>query len=233
MNNTYSVYLHIFPNGKVYVGITKFKPEYRWNNGNGYKRQLYVYKAILKYGWVNIKHEILEANLSESEAKNKEKFYIKAYKSNDKRYGYNLTSGGDGTCNIQITEERRIKIIESNKNRIITAETREKIRQFNLGRHASVETKLKMSEQRKGSNNSFYGKHHSNETKRKISTANGGFNNKRSIHIAKYDLNGNLIDVYGSLRKADENGYNRHTCRNKINNTDFLEFGGFLWKILD
>ena len=35
--NNYTVYCHIFPNGKRYVGITKQKPEYRWDNGNGYR----------------------------------------------------------------------------------------------------------------------------------------------------------------------------------------------------
>ena len=38
----------------------------------------------------------------------------------------------------------------------------------------SEETRKKMSEKRKGENNSFYGKHHSEETKRKISEANKG-----------------------------------------------------------
>ena len=225
--------MHTFPNNKVYIGITKFKPKYRWNNGEGYSRQPYVYKAILKYGWDNIKHDILETNLSELEAKNKEQYYIKLYKSNDKRFGYNLTAGGDGTWGIKYTDERRQKVIESNKNRGVKPETREKIRQFNLGRHASVETKLKLSEQRKGSNNSFYGKHHSDETKKKISDANSGFNNKRSIHIAKYDLDRNLIEIYSCLREAEENGYRRKSCKSKINDVDFLEFRGFLWKIIN
>lgn len=233
MKNNYKVYIHKFPNDKVYVGITKFKPEYRWNNGYGYKRQDYVYRAIIKYGWCNIKHEILESNLSETEAKDKEKYYIALYKSNDKRYGYNLTSGGDGTCNIIFSEERRKKIIEQNKNRVVSEETKEKLRQFNIGRHHTNETRLKMSEQRKHQNNSFYGKHHTDESKNKISVSNSGFNSKKSIHIAKYDFNYNLIEVYGSLRIADKNGYKRRKCLNKINDVDFLECGGFLWKILN
>ena len=38
--NNYIVYKHTAPNGKVYIGITGFDPEYRWlNNGRGYKNQ--------------------------------------------------------------------------------------------------------------------------------------------------------------------------------------------------
>lgn len=33
MQNNYSVYIHIFPNSKVYIGITKRQPKDRWQNG--------------------------------------------------------------------------------------------------------------------------------------------------------------------------------------------------------
>ena len=35
-NKKYCVYKHIFPNNKVYIGVTCQKPEYRWRNGKGY-----------------------------------------------------------------------------------------------------------------------------------------------------------------------------------------------------
>ena len=54
----YVVYKHTTPSGKVYIGITGLKPERRWRNGNGYKDNEHFYRAILKYGWDNIKHEI-------------------------------------------------------------------------------------------------------------------------------------------------------------------------------
>ena len=47
----YKLYIHKFPNGKVYVGITSQDVGERWRHGEGYKDQL-VYRAILKYGWV-------------------------------------------------------------------------------------------------------------------------------------------------------------------------------------
>lgn len=35
-NNNWCLYRHTTPSGKVYIGITSYKPEYRWNNGRGY-----------------------------------------------------------------------------------------------------------------------------------------------------------------------------------------------------
>lgn len=59
-NGTYCVYAHINKvNGKIYIGQTCRKPEYRWNDGKGYKECTYFYNAIEKYGWDNFDHEIL------------------------------------------------------------------------------------------------------------------------------------------------------------------------------
>lgn len=93
----YTVYKHTTPNNKVYIGITKRPLEVRWNYGRGYIKQEAFFNAILKYGWDNIKHDILFTGLSEKEAKNKEKALIKKYKSNNPKYGYNRTIGGDTT----------------------------------------------------------------------------------------------------------------------------------------
>lgn len=90
----YIVYKHICPNSKVYIGITKQDPIKRWNNGEGYKGQ-YFYKAIEKYGWNNIKHEILYTGLTQQEACNTEIDLIAKYQSNNRDYGYNVTEGGE------------------------------------------------------------------------------------------------------------------------------------------
>lgn len=97
--NNFVVYKHTSPSGKVYVGITSRKPEERWENGYGYKGQVF-YNAIEKYGWENISHEILFENLSEKEAKLLEKLYIFLYDSKNSKYGYNVHFGG-GECPIK------------------------------------------------------------------------------------------------------------------------------------
>ena len=89
----YCVYLHKNKNnGKCYVGITSRKPRERWQYGNGYRRQPKFFNAILKYGWDNFEHIILENNLNEEEALEKETYYIKKYNSIEN--GYNILEQG-------------------------------------------------------------------------------------------------------------------------------------------
>ena len=91
----YCVYEHVFPNNKRYIGITSQDVNRRWQNGHGYDTQYFMSKAISKYGWENIKHNILENNLTKDEAKQKERFYIDKFNTNNLDYGYNRTIGGD------------------------------------------------------------------------------------------------------------------------------------------
>ena len=96
------VYLHIFPNGKKYCGFTK-NPQQRWSPSN-YARCPAVYNAILKYGWSNIKHEIIFESEDETLAREKEKATIAELKLLDRRYGYNLADGGLGGASETIRE---------------------------------------------------------------------------------------------------------------------------------
>ncbi len=98
----YSVYKHTCPNGKVYIGITSQEPKHRWNNGNGYRENEYFFRAIKKYGWNNIKHEILFENLSESDAELKEIELISQYNSQDRSCGYNRHAGGKITLQFSL-----------------------------------------------------------------------------------------------------------------------------------
>ena len=83
-------------NNKKYIGITKQTMNRRARNeGKGYKHCVKFYNAITKYGFENFSYIIIEDNLSFQEAKEKEIYYINKYKTNDRRFGYNLSSGGD------------------------------------------------------------------------------------------------------------------------------------------
>lgn len=86
MGKTWCVYKHIFPDGKLYIGSTGCRPDKRWANGYGYSGQTRVFEAIVKYGWNNIKHEIVAEKLSEEDARKLEKTLIE---NTDKEKLYN------------------------------------------------------------------------------------------------------------------------------------------------
>ena len=113
--NNYKVYIHIFPNNKVYIGMTCLEPKERWKRGKAYKENRHLYNAINKYGWENIEHKILFDNLEKEEAELKEINLIKEYKANDNQYGYNIEYGG---ChNGKTSEITRKRISEANKGK--------------------------------------------------------------------------------------------------------------------
>lgn len=132
VQNNYCLYKHTNKyNGKVYIGITCQKPEKRWGrNGKKYFDCPLFYNAIQKYGWNNFKHEILFINLSKDDACKKEVELIKLYKSNDRKYGYNITSGGE---NYIPTDEMKKKISNSKLGHVVSNETRLKMREAKIG----------------------------------------------------------------------------------------------------
>lgn len=175
--NDYTVYAHMTPNGKYYIGITHLKPEHRWlSNGGGYKLCTLFYRAIQKYGWNNIKHIILLENLSKEMACECEKYLIQKYRTNDTDYGYNNSKGGDiGSYGHVYTDEQRKAISERLKGHTVSEETRRKIGRANSialkGRTVPQEVRDKMS---KSGGKSFLGKHHTEEAKRKNAEAHMG-----------------------------------------------------------
>lgn len=91
------VYMHVNKiNHKKYIGITgQERIQDRWrSDGSGYKTQVFG-RAIQKYGWENFEHIILERELSEEEALEKEKYYIERHNTTNPDYGYNISKGGD------------------------------------------------------------------------------------------------------------------------------------------
>ena len=104
----YTVYKHTSPSGKVYIGITKRKPEKRFDGGRGYKHCPHFSAAIKKYGWGAINHEILRTGLTKEEAEQAEIDLIALYRANDRQYGYNTERGGSAPG--RMSEETRQKI---------------------------------------------------------------------------------------------------------------------------
>lgn len=131
--SNYVVYVHTSPSLKKYVGITCQEVCKRWRNGEGYFRNAYFYRAIKKYGWDNFRHEIIYSSLSKEEAEQIEKDLIQKHKSNDKRFGYNIKSGGDS--NGRHSEESK-HLMSVNRKGKGTKKRSEATRQKMIANHA-------------------------------------------------------------------------------------------------
>lgn len=193
------VYIHTSPSGKKYVGITsKNPPEDRWGkNGHNYLLKYpngkYMHpamaNALIKYpNWDDWEHEILFSGLTSELAKQIEKELIQECKSNDNRYGYNLTEGGDGTQGHTVSEESKKLLSEIAKNRWEDENFRLMMSELKKGWDPPDVWKEKRSKHMKekwqdedyytymcnvnsGEKNPNYGKTPSNETREKISSS--------------------------------------------------------------
>ena len=155
-------YLHIFPNDKIYVGTTQQeKVEYRWKcDGNGYKRQPLVWRAIQKYGWENIRHKVIECETPE-EMWEMEKELIKEYDTTNPDKGYNCSTGGEvGPIGCKHTEEFRKKMSELHKDKHPSNDTRKKMSESAKNRPPITEEhRIKISEALTGKKRGSYTKY--------------------------------------------------------------------------
>ena len=140
MERNYTVYMHVSPNGKRYIGITRRKVNVRWQNGKGYKRNEYFWRAIQKYEWDNFEHIIIENNLTKEQAENMEIELIAKYRSNDREYGYNIESGGNAIG--RTSDETRKKISDANKGKKHSIETIKKLSELQIDRYNKFAKKI-------------------------------------------------------------------------------------------
>ena len=248
-DDLYIVYKHTSPSNKVYIGITKESPTKRWANGLGYSYQPYFFRAIVKYGWINFKHEILFDSLTEEEAKNKEVELITKYKSTDIHYGYNISPGGDFKPTMKdetkekiskskkgkhyddyryqlflkyskITPGRQVNKIDRNTNEVV--ETFDSVAKAAKFLNIPAET---LRSRLKGSvcvvDNFIY-------KYAKESTTHTSNHWKKPV--LQYDLSGNFIREYESIAEACminkiENKHISDVCKGKRNNSC-----GYIWR---
>ena len=226
----YSVYKHTTPSGKVYIGITCRNPKIRWGAGSGYKTQVFN-RAIEKYGWKNIKHEIICSGLTETEASAKERELIAEYDSCNPKRGYNKNYGG--TFGNKVTEEGLLKIAESKKKAVIQYDTEgNMINRFSSAKEAAEKTgtnRQHISEVCKG--------------KTQLKTTNGyvwryegdPFTPIVREHwgkpwrkVAQYSKDGKYIKTYESIGEARRETGARHIRR--VLQGENETSGGFVWK---
>ena len=121
-------------NGKIYIGQTSQDLKRRWEQ-HCYENSdcTLLSKAIKKYGRENFSLEVIE-NCTFKNVEKSEKYWIKKYKSNSRKFGYNILEGG--------------------KIKIIPEETRKRMSKAHAGisPHSwSEESRQKLSRSKTGS----------------------------------------------------------------------------------
>lgn len=201
---TFYVYRHTSPNGMIYIGITKQDPEKRWANGKGYSYNTHFNNAILKYGWENFTHEILYCGLTREEACQKEKELISYYKSNNRKFGYNITEGGNSVAEEMI----------------------EKARASKKGKRFTEEHKMALSKAKKG-------KPWSEKQRESImSSRKFGENHHMARPVSRYTVDGKYLDTMPYARKYCEilgnpSAY-KHIC--SVCRGKRITAYGYIWK---
>lgn len=208
MEKKYCVYIHTNKiNGKKYVGQACQQVEARWKHGDGYKNNIYFYRAIQKYGWDGFVHEIIANNLTLDEANQLEIDLIEKYNTLDSNYGYNLRAGGSKGA--------------------LSQDTIEKIRQSNLGQKRTKEACKNMSEARK----KVIITSERMEQYRQQGLAHRGFNHGMSKPVLCIDTG----EIFGSSGEAERkmSGVNSKGIRNACNGYKGQKtHAGYHWRFL-
>lgn len=135
-------------NNKIYIGKTK-NINIRWTSHKTQSRRPwdkqrceYIHKSIAKHGHENFTIEAIMCFDDEQECLNAETATIAQLNSNNRKIGYNLTSGGEGVSGYKYSDEQKSQMNQDKKIKYL------------------------------GENNPFFGKKHTKETKDKIGKAN-------------------------------------------------------------
>jgi group I intron endonuclease len=202
--------------GKVYIGQTintlkeRKKRHLKSVRANSV---LYFHNAIRKYGVKAFTWEILDFAINRIELNKKECYFIKEYESFNKKFGYNMTFGGEGMKPTKVVRNRMseshkgkispmrgkhypksfsIKLSKAlkgitswNKGILCREETKQKIRACNIGKKLSEETKNKISEANKNRVSGMKGKKQSKESKEKTSLSMKAFWAEKRINKIK------------------------------------------------
>ncbi len=169
--------------GKVYVGKTQSLNERKRSHFGDACRgsSFYFHRALQKHGIGNFDWQVIDQAETEQELNEKEKYWIKFYKSFDPQFGYNLTMGGDGVVPNEETRQKMRANHKGMKGKNHSNEMRFEMSKTRIGKgnpmyghHLSEEKKKNLSVKNLGTRNPFYGKHHNIDAKEKNRQAHLG-----------------------------------------------------------
>ena len=208
----FCVYIHLNKyNKKIYIGITSQTFKERWNNGNGYCKNIYFFNAINKYKWKSFQHFVfINGNWEEvDENIDLKKYYNfnlqtaldyekKLIEKCRKKYGinniYNISSGGAG-----ITGVREKPVLQFDLDG-------EFVEQFMSCKLASINTKISYGgillccNHKSKSSGGFLWKFASDPEELVIPNKVS----QKNVGVIQYDINGIYINYFSSVRVASK-----------------------------
>lgn len=216
-NMGWTVYKHVTPDGRVYIGATSKTLADRWKGGYAGRFR----EAVKTYGWDGMEHVVIVEGLTFEEASERERAEIIAHCSTDPRYGYNTNAAGFaghaqseatraklskqkmGVKRPPMTEEQRMRLSKALKGRRFTEEHRRHISEAQMGRKYTAETIAKISQS------------HLNQ---------GG---KCVIQI---DMNGNEVARYPTAKQAERDTGTKAQTISSVCTGRRKTAGGYLWR---
>lgn len=209
--DSYTVYKHTGPTGKVYIGITRQRLAKRFDGGNGYKHCPHFSAAITKYGWSSFETTVLLEGLTKADAEAAEIRLIAEHKSADRKYGYNTDLGGFAPG--RASAETRAKMAEHMRG---DNNPTRKYGHPMQGKHHTAESKRRMSEAAKART----GRVVTADTRAKLRAS------QKKIPVRNLDTG----KIYASIHAAAEDTGTQPTkvcavCQGKRKST-----GGYRWE---
>ena len=237
---TWTIYKHTNKiNGKCYIGITCQRwHRCRWGlDGHGYNQpgQKKFWSAIVKYGWDNFDHEIIETGILTAEKANeREKYWISHFDSF--RHGYNATIGGSGATGhilpeVKKKEMGRANIGTKHHTQKHSEETKKLISEIHKGKRLSPQTEFK-----KGEHNGVEFKKGMtpwNKGKKLPPSWNKGLTGKlchASKTVLQYDMDGNFIAEWGSTAEIRRILGFSNTAVGRCCRGEYKQSNGYIWR---
>ena len=182
------IYKIVSPINRIYIGQSvNIYARWSWYIKNSSKRQPRLHRSFLKYGVENHKFEIIKI-CDLSELNYFEKIYSDIYNTFNNINGLNVRECGGSKG--KLSEETKLKMSISHKNKIFSDEHKRKLSESHKGKKHSAD-------HRKNIGLSHIGKKHSIESKQKMSKANTGKIRTKEmlINMSKAQTGKKLSDI--------------------------------------
>lgn len=201
-------------NHKRYIGLStdidsRWKTHKRKLNGNSHVNE-HLQSAWNKYGENNFDFSIIE-KCKEENIKEREKYYISLYNTQDNKLGYNKTSGGDGIKDLSEECSEKISISETMYPVVCLTINGDFVKEYRNCAKAAIDLCGRTENIRQCCNKEVgYKTQYGFIWMYKTDYENGLFNKSyyirgnNSKEIDVYDLSGNYINTYSNAREIDK-----------------------------